>query len=165
MHLINYCDKINLNAFNYVPFTIIINNTRFIDDELQALKEIMDSIDLYTNNFLEGKNLDFISNKKYNVQFWYDSKLEMLKNQNIFINKNFLSNKNYWILKPTDLYQGKCIEIQNLNEKLTKKCKILFTGVDKRIKPEIMEDDKKENNEYFYNNEMFESFNEQYDYD
>ena len=165
MHLINYCDKINLNVFNYVPFTIIINNTRFIDDELQALKEIMDSIDLYTNNFLEGKNLDFISNKKYNVQFWFDSKLEMLKNQNIFINKNFLSNKNYWILKPTDLYQGKCIEISNSYEELSKKCKKLFTGVDKRIKPEIMEDDKKENNEYFYNNEMFESFNEQYDYD
>ena len=165
LHLINYCDKINLNVFNYVPFTVIINNTRFIEDELQALKEIMDCADFYKNNILEDRNLDFVYTKKYNDQFWFDAKLEELKNQNIYINKNFLSNQNYWILKPTDLYQGKCIEISNSYEELSKKCKKLFTGVDKRVKPELIDDDKKDNNDYFYNNDKSETFYEQYEYE
>mgnify|MGYP002626449802 CR=1 FL=1 len=155
IHLINYCDNININAFNYVPFTIIINNTRFIDEQLEALKEIMNALNMnkYTN-ISERKNLNFLFNKKYHELFWFDSKLDTLKNQNIFINKNFLSHKNYWILKPTDLYQGKCIEISSSFSEISKKCKKIFTGVDKRVKPELMDDEKKDNNDYMYNNNI-----------
>ena len=154
IHLINYCDKINLNVFNYIPFTIIFSNTRFIDEELQSLREIMNLVDLIKyKNISDRKNLDFIFNKKYNDQFWFESKFEKLRKQTIFINKNFLSHKNYWILKPTDLYQGKCIEISNSFDEISKKCKKIFTGVDKRAKPELIDDDdKKENNDYIYNN-------------
>jgi hypothetical protein len=45
IHLINYCDKVNLNVFNYIPFTVIINNTKYLDDELQAFREIMSLVD------------------------------------------------------------------------------------------------------------------------
>ena len=157
IHLINYCDNININAFNYVPFTIIINNTRYIEEQLQALKEIMDALDInkYTN-ISERKNLDFLFHKKYHELFWFDNKLDTLKNQKIVINKNFLSHKNYWILKPTDLYQGKCIEISGSFSEISKKCKKIFTGVDKRAKPELMDDDKKDNNDYMYNNIYYE---------
>ena len=93
--LINYCDKINLNVFNYIPFTIIVSNTRFIDEELQAFREIMNLVDLIKyKNISERKNMDFIFNKKYNDQFWVESKFENLKKQTIFLNKNFLSHKN-----------------------------------------------------------------------
>ena len=33
LHLINYCDKVKLNVFNYVPFTVVISNTKFIEDQ------------------------------------------------------------------------------------------------------------------------------------
>ena len=165
IHLINYCDRINLNVFNYIPFTILINNTRLIDEELQAFQEIKSLVDLNTFENISGKkNLDFVLNRKYNEQFWFESKLESLKNQNIFINKNFLSHKNYWMLKPTDLYQGKCIEISNSFNEINKKCKKIFTGVDKFAKPEIMDEDKKNNNDLI-NNNISESYYEPYEFD
>jgi hypothetical protein len=59
-----------------------------------------------------------------------------LKNQYIYIDKNFLSSKNYWIIKPPDLYQGKCIEICNSFDELVKIAKNIFKGVDKKLIPE-----------------------------
>jgi hypothetical protein len=60
-----------------------------------------------------------------------------LENQYININKNFLSNKNYWIIKPPDLYQGRCIEISNNFDEINKICKNMFKGVDKIITPDL----------------------------
>jgi tubulin--tyrosine ligase/tubulin polyglutamylase TTLL9 len=44
---------------------------------------------------------------------------------------SYTSNKNYWIVKPVDLYQGKCIEILNNYQDIIKTCQKLFKGVDK----------------------------------
>ena len=153
IHLISYCDKVNLNAFNYVPFTIIINNTRFLEDELDSFKEIFNFIDFQNKKEINIKNENgIIINRKYSQQFWYDDKIESLQKQYIYINKNFLSHKNYWILKPTDLYQGKCIEISNSFEEISKKCKKLFCGVDKRVKPDLEIEHSFNSNEYIHNN-------------
>ena len=115
LNLIKYCDKENINVFEIVPFTIIINNSNNIDDSLDKIKKIMNLIE---KNKLSNK--DLISNQKYNEIFDDDKFYESLKNQYIYINKNFLSLKNYWIIKPTDLYQGKCIEICNSFDDLVK---------------------------------------------
>ena len=167
IHLINYCDSVNLNAFDYIPFTVIINNNKYLDDELKALKEIMNLVNIHKyKNIAERKNADFTSNKKYNEQFWFELKLENLQNQKIFINKNFLSHRNYWMIKPTDLYQGKCIEISNSFNEIAKKCKKMFTGVDKTAKPEsIDENEKKCSSDDIYNSKMIDSYNELYEYD
>jgi len=166
IHLINYCDKVNLNVFNYIPFTVIINNTKYLDDELQAFREIMSLVDANKYKSITERNrTDFILNKKYNEQFWFETKLEQLKNQNIYINKNFLSHKNYWILKPTDLYQGKCIEISNIFGEISKKCKKIFTGVDKTAKPESIDDDNKDNKDLVGNKSMSESYFDQFEFE
>ena len=133
INLLTYSDKININAFDLVPLTIIISNSKDIDNCLEALRDLI--------NFVEKKKSigkDLITNRKYNEHFWYDKNFEMLKKQYININKNFLSEQNYWIIKPIDLYQGKCIEICNDYEQIEKKCKNLFRGVDKRIMPELL---------------------------
>ena len=132
INIISYCDKINLNAFDYVPFTITINYSKDLEQFLEALKEIM--------TFLNSKkinNQDLILNRKYSEQFWFDKNYDYLENQYIYINKNFLSNKNYWIIKPPDLYQGKCIEISNDFNEINKKCKNMFKGVNKTILPDL----------------------------
>ena len=72
------------------------------------------------------------------------------------------------MLKPTDLYQGKCIEISDSFDEISKKCKKMFTGVDKRAKPELMEDDDKIDNiesqgNKNNSNNMRESFYEIYE--
>ena len=158
INLISYCDEIKLNVFDYVPFTITINYSKDIEKFLDALKEIMNFINLKKNNNNQ-KNL--ITNRKYNEQFWFDKNYEYLENQYIYINKNFLSNKNYWIIKPPDLYQGKCIEISNNFDEIKQKCKNMFKGVDKTFIPDnevnLEEDDsedEKTNNNTNINNSI-----------
>ena len=135
INLISYCDKINLNVFDIVPFTIIINYSKDLDNFLESLKEIIDFIN--SKKIINNKNKDLIINRKYKEQFWFDKNYDYLQNQYININKNFLSNKNYWIIKPPDLYQGKCIEISNDFEEINKKCKNMFKGVNKTLIPEL----------------------------
>ena len=162
INLISYCDKINLNAFDYVPFTVTVNYSKDFEQFLEALKEIMDFI----NSKKESNNKDdLITNRKYNEHFWFDKNYDYLENQYININKNFLSDKNYWIIKPPDLYQGKCIEISNNFDEISKTCKNMFKGVDKRFNPDLtinLEEDSDEeknslntnSNVYLYNNNI-----------
>ena len=133
INLINYCNQINLNVFDLVPFTIIINNTKDVDYCLEAISDIIN----FVNKYKEIKR-NIITNKKYGEIFWFDKNFENLKNQYIYIDQNFLSKKNYWILKPTDLYQGKCIEISNSFEEISKKCRNMFKGVEKKFIPELV---------------------------
>ena len=139
LNLIKYCDEINMNVFDIVPFTILINNSPDVELGLEALKDIVLFVEKNSN---QSKNL--ITNRKYCDHFWFDKNYENITKQYININKNFLSEKNYWIVKPTDLYQGKCIDLFESFEKIYKKCKNIFRGVDKRTLPEISikEDDE-----------------------
>ena len=147
VNLINYCDSINMNVFDIVPFTIIVNNSKYVEDTLDIVQAIMEFVEV---NKYHKSNL--ISNKKYKDLFNYDKNYESLKHQYIIINKSFLSSKNYWIIKPTDLYQGKCIEISNSYEEIAKKSRNLFKGVDKRFHPTQMNINR-DNNEDINNNE------------
>ena len=143
LNLINYCDKINLNVFEIVPFTIIINNTPDLELCFKALNEIL----LFVASKWD-QNINLITNRKYDEHFWFDKNYQKIKNQIIYINKNFLSKKNYWIVKPTDLYQGKCINIFTTFEQIYKQCKNIFRGVDKRAIPNVpIKDDKEEEDE------------------
>ena len=146
-NLISYCDKVNLNVFDFVPFTMIVNYSKDIDYFLQALKEIMNFIN-NKKNFFNNKS-DLITNRKYSEHFWFDKNYNSLKNQYININKNFLSDKNYWIIKPPDLYQGKCIEISDNFDEINKTIKNMFKGVDKRLAtdPDLNSDDEESNDD------------------
>ena len=148
-NLISYCDKVNLNVFDFVPFTMIVNYSKDIDPFLQALKEIMDFI-----NIKKNKNEDLITNRKYSEQFWFDKNYNELENQYININKNFLSDKNYWIIKPPDLYQGKCIQISDDFEEINKLIKNMFKGVDKRLVSDSESEDEELNNDNNINNNI-----------
>ena len=45
------------------------------------------------------------------------------------IPETHLSEKNYWILKPVDLFQGRCIKISNEPESILKKLRKYFNGL------------------------------------
>ena len=155
INLIQYCDKVNLNVFDFVPFTIIIQTSK-INDCFDSLNEIFQLIQNNSNIYNNGEK-DFIVNKNYYDLFGFDKNFSELKNTPIYINKNFLSEKNYWILKPTDLYKGICIEISNNYEEIVKKCKKMFKGVDKtflleNIEDEIDDEEEKNNNTIITNN-------------
>ena len=136
INLISYCDSIGYNIFDVVPFTIIISNTKNLGFSFSALKELLEFIPKESNL----KN-NIMTNRRYCEQFWFDKNYYEIYNQYIYFNKNFLSKKNYWILKPPDLYQGKCIEIVNNYDEILKKCKKMFRGVDKTNIPELDEEE------------------------
>ena len=148
INLISYCDSIGYNIFDLVPFTLIISNTKNLGYNFSALKELMEFIP-------KENNLDnnILTNRKYKYHFWFDKNYLNINNQYIYFNKNFISSKNYWILKPPDLYQGKCIEIGNDYEELFKKCKKMFMGVDKTNIPEIGEENY---DEELYDDDSYE---------
>ena len=153
LNLISYCDKIKYNVFDIVPFTIIISNTKDVDLTFNALNEIL----YFTKNFKNTKNTDLISSRKYNEHFWFDKNFDTVSKQYINFNKNFISDKNYWIIKPTDLYQGKCIEICNNFNDLSKICRKMFKGVDTTFfeEKETKEDDEDSDEE---NNKIGNNF-------
>ena len=157
LNLIKYCDKINLNVFDIVPFTILINNSPDVELNLKALNDIILFLEKNGN---QGK--DIITNRKYNEHLWFDKNYENITKQYININKNFLSEKNYWIVKPTDLYQGKCIDLCDNFNQIYKKCKNIFRGVDKRILPKITikEDEDSDDSDNNDNNIVYNSENE-----
>ena len=155
INLINYCDKKNINVFEIVPFTMIISNSINIQNTLNKIEKIMN---LVNDNKYSKKNI--ISNQKYNEIFSDDKYFDSLKNQYIYIDKNYLSKKNYWIIKPPDLYQGKCIEICDSFEEFIKIAKKIFRGVDKKIIPEQLDTFLKcDNNDSIYNNEKLLTLN------
>ena len=134
LNLISYCDKVKYNIFDIVPFTMIISNSKDFEYATNSLKDIIEFLE---NNKNTQNNL--IINKLYKEQFWYDKNFENLNNQIIYFNKNFISDKNHWILKPTDMYQGKYIEISNTYDDVCKKCLNMFKGVKSNLIKEIME--------------------------
>ena len=147
LNLITYCDEINYNIFDVVPFTMIFSNSKDIDCQMNSLKEIMDFLE-------ENKNSkkDLIINKLYKNHFCNDKNFENIDNQILFFNKNFISDKNYWILKPTDMYQGKYIEISNTYDDIYRKCMKMFKGVNNNLSKEIMEiEEENQKNENNYN--------------
>ena len=154
VNLINYCDKKNINVFEIVPFTMIISNSMNIQNTLNKIEKIM-------NQVKNNKKNNLISNYKYNEIFNEDKYFESLKNQYIYINKNFLSKKNYWIIKPPDLYQGKCIEICDSFEEFVKITKNIFKGVDKKLIPEQLNtlSNSEIGNETFNTNEKLLTYN------
>ena len=154
-NLISFCDQVNLNVFDFVPFTMIVNYSKDIDLFLQALKEIMNFINNKKNNLKEN----LITNRKYSDHFWFDKNYNLLENQYININKNFLSDKNYWIIKPPDLYQGKCIEISDNFDEINKTIKNMFKGVDKRLAtdPDLNSEDEESNDDNINSNNNINS--------
>ena len=142
LNLLSYCDLIGYNVFDVVPFTLIISNTKYLSHYFTALKELIEFIPKENNL----KN-NILTNRKYSTHLWFEKNYQNINNQYIYFNKNFISSKNYWILKPPDLYQGKCIEIGNDYDDLSKKCKKMFRGVDKTVIPEV--DGEEYSEEYF----------------
>ena len=143
INLVNYCDKNKLNVFEIVPFTIIFSHSIVIFEEQFAI--FKNIFNIVKENLKSKENLIF--NKQYSEVFNYEKKFLELKNSPLYISKEFLSEYNYWIIKPSDLYQGKCIEITNDCNEIYKLCKKMFQGIDMRLVINNVDEiiDKKDN--------------------
>jgi len=88
-----------------------------------------------SNNFINF-------NLKYSKLFdLTDNSEEKLANTPVYIPISHINNSNLWLIKPVDLYQGKCLKICDSAEKIKAKVKKFFSGIKLSYKDS---DDEKE---------------------
>lgn len=154
IHMLLYCNKQNLNVFDYVPLTIILDKKKEIfKTNLTSLSKVIDILnDKYNceKNKVDsnGLLLTHLNTKiKYTDLFIIEGlkkKMEMINtrtpdkesntindNINIFMNKSYISNKNYFIVKPMNLYQALGIKVASSINEITEHAHYLYKGFEK----------------------------------
>ena len=142
INIIKYCDKNNINVFDLIPFTIILSNNKYFEYGSQCFEEIFTYLNEHYNEYSKLNQDKITLNRLYKDQFHFDLNYTDCTNTYINFPISHTSNKNYWILKPIDLYQGKCIEILNKFQDIIHFCHQLFKGVDKFKKIENLNTNK-----------------------
>ena len=142
INIIKYCDKNNINVFDLIPFTIILSNNKYFECGSQCFEEIFNYLNEHYNEYSKLNQNKITLNRLYKDQFHFDLNYTDCTNTYINFPISHTSNKNYWILKPIDLYQGKCIEILNKFQDIVHFCHQLFKGVDKFKKVENLNTNK-----------------------
>ena len=128
INFIKFCNRNEINPFNYIPFTIVLNKAFFYEKSLKNLEEI--------NNLLNKKKSNFNKDKIPYTKLFPLSKLTGNSNRDfdelfIYIHDSFTSNYNYWIVKPPDLFQGMGIKIFKDFKEIKEHCENLFRGIEK----------------------------------
>ena len=128
INFIKYCSRNKINPFKYIPFTIVINKTFMYEKYLKNLEEINLSI---------NQDLDSLNNEKVlYTKLFSLMKISGISNNDfqdlyIYIDPNFTSEFNYWIIKPPDLFQGMGIKVSKDFTEIKDHCQSLFNGIEK----------------------------------
>ena len=128
INFIKYCCKNKLNPFEYIPFTIVINKSFMYEKCLKNLEDLNDSM----NN-----DLQLLNNSKIQYTKLFSlMKASGVSNKDfddlyIYISPSFISEFNYWIVKPPDLFQGMGIKVFKDFKEIKNHCQNLFSGIEK----------------------------------
>ena len=110
-----YCEENNINAFQYLPFTIILDITNYslFYSYRQSFKEIFHNIEDFLFDFESIKNKIYDKKKiTYKTLFPYSNPKFGMKLY-CEISKDHYDGKNLWVVKVPNLNRGKGIKIFN----------------------------------------------------
>jgi len=146
-NLLHFCNKYKIDCFDFVPLTIIINNRKdSLEFNFQSFSDIFNGLENLKNN--KNNNRPSIVMKKdkglyFKVKYLEDNyynysnlfivnvlEKEFFENLTVYIPETHFFEKNLWIVKPTDLCQGKCLEVLDDLKKIFKKIKQFFNGLE-----------------------------------
>lgn len=161
LNILEYCDSIGINPFSFIPLTIIMRyNSSTLKDNVTNFKYLFNNI----NNFREKSNSNNNSNSSSNNNNFYSDIFSLEHREYVLTNKttscvsisdsylyenNVNNKKTVWILKPSDLFGGKCIQIINNCDDIEKLLRKFFEGIEKKV---ILEDEAITNNSNINNN-------------
>ena len=135
INLIKYCNDKHLNVFKYIPFTIILSKNYQYKQTIESLSSLMNycsSLSSCSKKKKEG----YFSSTLYSDLFKmnpHDVNMNhSIDNIVVYFPKAFISSKNYWIVKPIDLYQGLGMKVTNNINEIVAHSKELFKGIEKR---------------------------------
>ena len=151
VNLFSHCENNNINIFQYVPFTILINHNN--NNESQ-FKEIFTNINNYTINYNSISNLNIqaksntnsTNNKEYSntpySQFFSlphsqppphkpksETQSELGSKTNLVIPHTHNTGKNLWLIKASNLNRGQCIRVINSLEQAHSIIKTFQSGI------------------------------------
>ena len=128
INFIKYCSKNQINPFEYIPFTIILNKTFLFEKSLKNLEDLNNIIDKKRNN-LNNERIPYTKLFPLTKLTGYTNK--DFEDIYIYIHNTFTSNYNYWIVKPPDLFQGMGIKVFKDFKEISTHCQNLFKGIEK----------------------------------
>jgi tubulin--tyrosine ligase len=148
INFLDFCEKNNLNAFDYVPFTVVVKmNGQSFRENMKKFEEIFVNIKEYiTTNSLKPKRTSY-----YSDMFKCDINNLNYGNCKIMIPESHYLGDNLWLVKPTDLFGGKCIQISDSFQGIEKIVKKFYEGIEKNI-TEYSESDSSSGEEIKINN-------------
>lgn len=129
-NLFTYCERINKEIFQYIPFSVVIdlNDQPSYGTISEGLKIIFDNIENYLFDYSSIKDKIFSRRKvSYSSIFPNKDGKTGLKT-NIVIPNTHYNGKNYWIIKAPNLNRGRCIKLVNSMTKLYKIIKLISVG-------------------------------------
>ena len=146
-NLFGYCELNHLNVFQYVPFTILLNQTNY--NEIK-FKELFTNIENFIADYSQIPNIRLkkIKNKTYNNTA-YNSFFSIPNNiyvpsisrpktdfdmgigsrTNLVIPHSHYNGKNLWLIKASNLNRGQCIRIVDSLEKAHEIIKTFQNGI------------------------------------
>lgn len=129
-NLFTYCESINKEIFQYIPFSVVIdlNDQPSYGTISDGLKIIFDNIQNYLFDYQSIKDKIF-SRRKVSYSSIFpnkDSKIGL--KTNILIPNTHYNGKNYWIIKAPNLNRGRCIKLVDSMTKLFKIIKLISVG-------------------------------------
>ena len=153
-HFAKYCEEINVDIFQYIPFTIVIDIMNFSNYYTfkNNFKEIFDNIEnfifdtksiknkIFDRRKIPYKSLFPMNNPKFGIKLYCE------------ISKSHYDGKNLWIVKAPNLNRGKGLKIFNNYNDIISYIKKITEG---KIKESELYDikDKETNNNTNQNNQ------------
>ena len=117
-----------------------INGNNF-KENMKNFEEIFTNIQAYTES--ESQNAKITS--YYSENFKCDIHNQKFGNCRIFFPSTHYAGDNLWIIKPTDLYGGKCIQITDSFQGIEKIVKKFYEGVEKKVLDDSVSESDSEN--------------------
>jgi hypothetical protein len=141
-----------LNAFDYIPFTIIakINSNNF-KENFKNFTDIFNNITKYLEH-PTPRSQNIKKRETYGDCFRNEMNDFRASNTEIKFPATHYVGNNLWLLKPADLCGGRCIQISDNIDELEKLIKKFFDGMERSIKSK--EDEEEDSIEEDENNDL-----------
>jgi hypothetical protein len=133
VNMMKYCEANNLEIFNYIPFTVIMQyDSPKFKQQFESFSNFYENIESYINRKSEKKYVELFRLDIHNHKDGYKT--------TPIVNKTHYHKKNMWLVKAINMNRGRCIKIGDNIDGIKKIIKQFNDGVYKEIKESIEED-------------------------
>jgi tubulin---tyrosine ligase len=140
LNFLEFCDKNNLNVFNYVPFTAVvkINGMNYKENfkNFSLIFSKMKDLTIQENDNSNSNNLPPTPYFSYQDLFKSDINNYKTGDCQVFFPNTHFTGKNLWIIKPTDLWGGRCIQMSDNILEIERIIKRFYEGMEISAKKE-----------------------------